>query len=406
MKKILLGCVMVAALASCSNDDTILERKSSDDSSIKFAVTTQGATRASDVYCNTNMPGEFKVYATAGGQTFINGDIIKNTASEGQAAVWENQSANRYWPDSTLDFFAQVNGDDYFSLNAGAPTFDNFIVNDDVASQTDLLYAVKTGQAKATTGTEVDLNFRHALSQVVFYAKNINPDIYVVVEGVSVCGVNNSGTYTFPTSSTDTNVEHGATPGTAISGGQGSWALGTTKGSYSVTLADSVPLVGATDAVAVSLTDNTNVNADSSHAGTAAAPGTNAFGDAMILMPQTLTAIQLSEGQGNIDEATAQGVYFKVKCKIYNVADASATGEDLSKNVLLWGDDKDIYIPVSGTWNEGMKYVYTLVFGDGNGGWDPDGPKPVLVPITFTVSVDEFIPVSSTSEEVKMQTNE
>lgn len=56
-------------------------------------------------------------------------------------------------------------------------------------------------------------------------------------------------------------------------------------------------------------------------------------------------------------------------------------------------------------WEEGKKYTYTFVFGKGHGGYDPDPedpdpnpddpyvPDPVLVPITFEVSVDEFIPV-------------
>lgn len=399
MKKILLGCVMVAALASCSNDDTILEKKT-DDSSIKFDVITQGATRAEDIFCNANMPGQFKVYATIDGQTFINGDIISNTASAGEAAKWENLSANRYWPDSSVDFFAQVGGDDVFALNSGAPKFENFTVNSDVASQTDLLYAVKTGQVKDSVASPVDLNFRHALSQIVFYAKNVNPDIFVEVSGVSVCGVANSGTYTFPTESTDGNVAHGtAADSTATApGAQGSWELASSTGSYSVTF-DSVALKGAKDAVAVSLTDNSNTNADLGHGDAAE----NAFGNAMLLMPQAdFKGITLAQGAGSIDESTLQGVYFKVKCKIYNVADPTAA--DLTQNVVLWSGDKDVYIPVSGTWKEGMKYVYTLVFGDGNGGWDPDGPKPVLVPISFTVSVDEFIPVNGSADDVEMQT--
>ena len=45
---------------------------------------------------------------------------------------------------------------------------------------------------------------------------------------------------------------------------------------------------------------------------------------------------------------------------------------------------------------QGKKYIYTLIFGEG-GGYkpepdpdDPDKPEPVLVPITFNVTVDAF----------------
>jgi hypothetical protein len=55
-------------------------------------------------------------------------------------------------------------------------------------------------------------------------------------------------------------------------------------------------------------------------------------------------------------------------------------------------------IPVSFDWEPGKKYIYTFVFGEGNGGYeggeDPDSPTPgvdpVLTPITYTVTVDDF----------------
>lgn len=396
MRNILLACAAVAiGLTACSNDDLVPE-KTTDTNLITFAPTSEnGNSRAVDVYCNANMPASFKVYAVTDGKTYINGDLIQ----KGSGSVWENQTGNRYWPDTPVDFYAQVNGDDYFTFEAGsAPTFANFTVNNDVASQTDLLYAVKTAQTKPATATTttvapVALNFHHALSQVVFYAKNTNPNIYVEVTGVSVGGAKNSGTYTLPTSDTDGNVEHGTTTGTSSNGAQGTWALGTTTDVYNVTF-PAVKLVGdKTNPVVQNLTDNTNLTTGTlGHGGTADAPGTNAFGNAMLLLPQgEFTALPVTDnGSGQLD-LTKDGMYIKVLCTIYNVTDPTAA--DLTDNVKIW-DNKEIYIPVSGTWNEGMKYVYTLVFGDGNGGIDPDGPKPVLVPITYDVTVDEFIPVS------------
>lgn len=395
MKNIyLIGMIAALGLASCARDEVVSEQKA--DGQISFRPTADnGNTRAADVFCNTNLPAEFKVYAVTDGKTYINGDVISNTGSA-TSPNWENLTGNRYWPDTAVDFYAQVNGDDYFQWNdAAAPTFANFTVNKDVASQVDLMYAVKTNQSKAAAGAtqgDVALNFHHALSQIVFYAKNVSPNIYVEVTGVSVGGVKNSGTYTLPQSDTDPNVAHGATSGTP-NGAQGSWALGSTTDVFSTSF-PAVKLVGSkTDAVVANLTDNTNKNAsDLGHAGTADAPGTNAFGTAMLLLPQgDFSALPVAADSNNQLDLTKDGVYLKVLCTIYNVADPNAT--DLTDNVKLW-DNKEIYIPISGTWNEGMKYVYTLVFGEGNGGIDPDGPKPVLVPITYNVSVDEFIPVS------------
>lgn len=393
MKKILFGCMLAIGLASCSNDEVILEQN--DANKINFAVTTMGNTRAKDVFCNNNKPGEFSVYATVGGATFINGDLIKN-----EGGKWENKSGNRYWPDSKVDFYAHVNGGTNFQWNNDKPKFENFTVDNTVAEQLDLLYAVKTQQEKSTS--PVTLNFHHALSQVVFYAKNKNPNLYVEITGVSVCNVKNNGTYTLPNTDTDANVAHGAKTDTP-DGGQGSWAFGETTDSYSVTF-DAVKLVGDKDAPVVhNLTDNTNLAADSFGHGEGEE---NAFGNAMILMPQgSFDALEIAE-KTKFDEATAEGVYFKLQCTIYNVADPEA--EDLTQNIKFW-DNKDIIIPVSGEWKEGMKYIYTFVFGEGDGGWDPtdpDDPKPVLVPITFDVTVDEFIPVVNDDLDAWMQTKD
>lgn len=393
MKHIFLPCAAVAlVMASCTNDDVVME-KSADSNQITFAPTAEnGNTKAADVYCNTNMPTSFKVYAVTDGKTYIDGDVIE----KGSGSIWENTSGKRYWPDTPVDFYAQANGDDYFKWDpTAAPQFANFTVKTDVASQIDLLYAVKTNQTKSSSDTQspVALNFHHALSQVVFYAKNTNPNIYVEITGVSVGGAKNSGTYTLPTSDTDGNVEHGTSTGTSSNGAKGTWALGTTTDTYSVTF-PAVAVVGDKDNPTVmNLTDNTNLNSgDLGHGGTVDNPGTNSFGNAMLLLPQgEFTALPVADnGSGQLD-LTKDGLYFKVLCTIYNVSDPTAS--DLTDNVKIW-DNKEIYIPVSGTWNEGMKYVYTLVFGDGNGGIDPDGPKPALIPITYNVTVDEFIPVS------------
>ena len=49
-----------------------------------------------------------------------------------------------------------------------------------------------------------------------------------------------------------------------------------------------------------------------------------------------------------------------------------------------------MYIPVSGTWKEGYKYTYTFIFGQG-AGYKDDLVTPVIVPISFNLTVDELI---------------
>lgn len=373
------------ALASCSNDELTSVNRDGDE--IAFSVVTNSATRAADVYCNNNKPSGFEVWATYDGATYINGDQI--TYNENNSK-WENTSGTRYWPDGEVSFFAHVNAGDAFNWNGGQPKIENFTVETDVATQQDLLYAVKTA-SKGTDG-KAELNFRHALSQIVFQAKNTNPNLYVEISGVSVCKVKNQGTFTYPTDDTSDKVgEHNGSG--SIDYDNQNWGTWSTSGTqkYDVTF-NPVALNGNKTATAVSLTSANQT-------------GKEFNGQAMLLLPQTSTKWDVGTNAATGKPENQTGTYFLVKCRIYNVA---GNVVDTEKDVCLWGENgaENVAIPVALNWEQGKKYIYTFVFGDGNGGYDPDpddpdpDPTPVLVPITFEVTVDDFVPV--TEEEVKM----
>lgn len=372
------------ALASCSNDELTSVNRDGDE--IAFSVVTNSATRAADVYCNNNKPSGFNVWATFNGQTYINGDNVQY-----QGGKWVNTSGTRYWPDGEVSFFAHVNAGDAFNWNGGQPRIENFTVGTDVATQQDLLYAVKTA-SKGTDG-KAELNFRHALSQIVFQAKNTNPNLYVEISGVSVCKVKNQGTFTYPTDDTSDKVgEHN--DGASIDYSTQKWGSWSTYGTqqYDVTF-NAVQLNGSKTATSVSLT-NTNETA-------------KAYDKVMLLLPQSSTKWDVGTNATTGKPEDQTGTYFLVKCQIYNVA-----GTTVNKNtdVCLWGNGgaEDVAIPVALNWEQGKKYIYTFVFGDGNGGYDPDPdpddpdpkPTPVLVPITFEVTVDDFVPVGNQDIEM------
>lgn len=380
MKRFFFGAFGLLALASCSNDELTSVNRDGDE--IAFSVVTNSVTRAADVYCNNNKPDGFKVWAMYGGSTYINGDQITYNENSGK---WENASGTRYWPDGEVSFFAHVNAGDAFNWNDGAPKIENFTVETNVATQQDLLYAVKK-TSKGTDG-KVELNFRHALSQIVFQAKNTNPNLYVEISGVSVCKVNNQGTFTYPTDDTSDKVgEHNGGASIDYSTQKwGSWSANGTQ-QYDVTF-NAVQLNGSKTATAVSLTSE-NGN------------GKEFSSNAMLLLPQTTTAWVVNGDEAESKPADQDGTYFLVKCQIYNVA---GTEVDKANDHCLWGKDgaADVAIPVALNWEQGKKYIYTFVFGDGNGGYDPDPddpedpdkPTPVLVPITFEVTVDDFVQV-------------
>lgn len=392
MKRFFFGAFGLLALASCSNDELTSVNRDGDE--IAFSVVTNSVTRAADVYCNQNPPSDFKVWAMYDNATYINGDQI--TYNE-NSSKWENASGTRYWPDGEVSFFAHVNAGDNFSWNSGSPKIENFSVGTDVATQQDLLYAVKTA-SKSKDG-QATLNFRHALSQIVFQAKNTNPNLYVEISGVSVCKLGDKNTFTYPSQNTDNNIVNhdGTTSSIIYNDSWGTWnelTGGTT--SYSVEFTP-VKVPGSKNATPVSLT-NTNES------------GKEFSNQAMLLLPQETTAWDVDEKTATSGNPENQeGSYFLVKCRIFNVAGETFTDKD----VLLWGNPdgtgKDAAIPVALTWEQGKKYIYTFVFGDGNGGYDPDPddpedpdkPTPVLVPITFEVTVDDFVAV--TEKDVQME---
>lgn len=366
-----LAAGLLLMLGSCSQDDIVEANLGADE--IRFAAVTNGSTRAADIYNPTNMPASFQVSAMSQNKVYISDDKI-----EKQGSSWVNTTGTRYWPEDAVDFYAHVNaGETIFQLNNGAPTFNNFTVESAVGSQVDLLYAVKKGETKETT--PVQLNFRHALSQIVFKARNESENIFVQIQGVKVMNVKGSGTYTFPTASTDPNLP---TADAANSNDRGSWELTSDNANYEVDFS----LVN----VKGSKTNPTTVNLS------------DAEGTALMLMPQTTDAwVPETYPKPGVENTNS---YLLVDCVIYNVADGSATTLP-GDNVCLWGKEengsyttKELAIPVKFAWEEGKKYTYTLVFGNGNGGYnpdpedpDPEDPDPVLVPISFEVTVDEFL---------------
>lgn len=378
------------AMASCSQDETIGINHDGDE--ITFNVVTNNATRAENVFCNQNLPGGFYVSAISDGKTYIDKDYV--TGSNGN---WTNTSGTRYWPETAVDFYAHVNGGDAYKWNNGSPKFEGFTVNNTVGSQVDLLYAVKTDQSKA--GGKVNLNFRHALSQIVFQAKNTNANLYVEIAGVSVVNVGGTNTFTFPLANTEANiVDHDENADGVYEDGEfgssinydaswGTWeALTQGTEQYNVDF-DKTPVPGTNTLVSL-----TTKNED----------GEEYNSNAMLLLPQNTTAWD-PEANPLPGAAGNTGSYLLVDCAIFNVAGTDyAEGDD----VCLWGKPqgsgwttKELAIPVAFDWKQGKKYVYTLVFGEGNGGYDPDpdpedpdpeDPNPVLVPITFEITVDDF----------------
>lgn len=366
----MLGIAAAAlTLSACSQDDVIsnVENNVNNDA-IGFTAESKLTSRAMESYCNTNLPGKFKVWAAEEGasQYYIDGMEVTKT---GTNPVAYSPADTYFWGEHALNFHAQVNGDaNYGYAEDGTPMFQGFAPADDAASQLDLLYAVK----KNVYRQQVALNFRHALSQIVFRAVN-NASYDVVISEVAVGHINSQGDFTFPSVNTEDNyVNHtdAADPNVTLPG-QGTWA----------NVAASATKLYTTSFEAVNVTKEGSVLTGVNHTG--------GVDGSLMLLPQTTVAWNPSETGADFN-----GAYFRLKVNFV----------DKNGNILNNIDKKTgkpteyAVVPVNIAWKQGVRYIYTFIFDDnGNGGYtpDPENPEPVLGGISFSVTTDDFVPADN-----------
>ncbi|MFR9513123.1 MAG: fimbrillin family protein [Rikenellaceae bacterium] len=431
MKRLILASLAVAALASCSKESTMDVAITSAQIPMQFSTYAGSSTSTKGTPINTNTAfkgtdNEFEVSAYANltaTSTFGKYFGFSTVQYDSSAAAWSNVD-DMYYPneDATILFGAY-----YPSAAAGLdsedlPTFvptaitapvltipytvlgDYPAENDaDIDDQDDLMYAVKsfayTAPVSSEAGTDtsvdsdmkVNLHFKHALTQVAFTATK-DSDLDVEVRSITICNVINSGTFVANTS-TDTSATETLDDGTVEDENvdlddAGAWTPGEVYNHY----------VAAMDFAE---------GASSIEVGDETTTLTNA-GNALMLIPQILTAWDPTDGE---DPST--NAYLAIDCTILH-ADAEVAIIDgvvfvpFSTANIDYAEDADA---VDGTWAPGYKITYNLVFGGGYtypGDPDPEIPEPGDTPdpdevvptlraITYTTTVDEWVPVAGGS---------
>ena len=369
--KYLVAALSAVALTACTNDEVMEVNRGR---GITFQVATEASTRATAT--TTNNINEFKVWGYT--QETPAKELMKDLAVTKTGNTW-GYTGTIYWPAAAVDFYSVSPGNTAVSISSTSQTIPGFTVNTNQANQVDLLYAVNKGETKDATNSAVKINFRHALSQIVFKAKNTNENLLVKIKGVEIVHINQKGDFTYPAFSTTTqNTE---ADGTITANTQGTWNNVATSTTFAAGITEQT-----LDGVENTAVDLTTTNEDEVYTG------------ALFMIPQQLTAWNpKTESIGN-----TTGVYFLVDCQMMS---------GTNKDVIVWPTepkeegaydpdaDGDGYgkvaIPASAlTWEQGKKYVYTFIFGEG-GGYIPDpedpDPDPTLYGISFTVTVDNFI---------------
>lgn len=231
------------------------------------------------------------------------------------------------------------------------------------------------------TGTNADiaglpLTFNHALSSVEVWAKNTNPNYQYEIASVKLARIKGAGTR---------SIENGV-----------AWNVDETV------ITDYAPDIDFNIKYYEVNPDNgshthKSFGLDYDHNSTAClsdpnlymstqvvgAPMGKLYGSLMVL-PQTLTPWDKTA-------ADKEGAYLAVKLNI-----CTPLGGRVYPVTDFWKFEKKyawVAVPLSGTWEPGKRYVYTLDFTDGAGYSDPEKPNPQPVlgnRMKFTVTVSDW----------------
>ena len=378
--KYLAVALSAVALAACNNDEVMEVNQGR---GISFQVATETSTKATAT--TTSTIDEFMVWGFT--QEEPAKTLMEELSVSKSGSEWI-YDGTIFWPAAPVDFYSISPEPVSDKVSEGTVSISNseqkitgFTVNTDQSKQVDLLYAVNKGEKKADHEVSaVSINFRHALSQIVFKAKNTNKNLKVIIKGVKIGNIKKAGDFTYPNATTSGPV---TADGTITSGTQGSWESVEGLEDFEAGVTE-LTLDGVKDAQDLTTKDEDNV-----------------YTGALFMIPQALTPWNpTSTGALN---SSNTGVYFLVDCQILS---------GTNKDIQVWPSDADetfaeIAVPAETlTWEQGKKYVYTFIFGEGAGyepGENPN-PDPTLVGIDFKVTVDEFI--NGANQDIDMSTED
>lgn len=376
MKKNLFmtAAAIAALLTGCSTDEEIANIETSAKNAIGFNIVSNKAeTKATPIRPGNLTTTDFDVFAfnSSTGDLFMGThqgtfghdgvDIVYKKEDGKEVGKWDYKNPNdlAYWPTNSLDFYAvspatvDVNLFGFLTWLIHSDeqkikysTGDEFS-NKNNPKNIDVMYAVAKNQTKDTNHGVVQLKFKHTLSQVLFNAKVQYKSMKVTIKNMEIKCFYTGGTFTIPADGSNPTKEN--------------WTYNEsqhTTGGRGYTIAKDTTVVVASTETPAWITNVENP---------------------MLFIPQTLTAWKTAVGapitKKDADSDNTQS-YLVINCKI-----------EQSGSTLY---DGTLYIPFGAEWQPGKRYIYTLIFG---GGYDDKG-LPILTPITFEPTVEDWVDAS------------
>lgn len=465
--KFFLGLAAAAMLlASCSQDEAI-ESGATDANVIRLGVNISTNSRALASYCPHYLPPQFLLTAIHNGEANTGiyfRDVQMNVSLFNNSASFADGSL-RYWPDNALDFYAwytdqegpvadfahtesQTDAETGQTTEVADPIITGFTVNPDVTLQEDFLYAEKPGAEKSNSAVQIE--FKHALAQLVFSAVCENEAINVNIKEVGVTGIYGTGVFHFnervlaQAESTIRDTDDSEGSGMRVQ--HNIDAIHASEGKYRWTPVEDTSTTeymiampeGGVDISAANVDENgnpaitvlTSAPAESTHeALTYSGQWSNAWANVLQLIPQSGHSLMMQYNNSNILTTASRAIggnneklssgyhinragddgiyssvaYIKICCDITAPNVVLDPTQDPTFNTLYastdaLGQKQYLYIPFIFDWKEGYRYVYTLRFSkEGNGGTVTPGGDDVLNHIGITVNVSEYSDETNTN---------
>lgn len=354
---------VMASLSGCSDTELASIDTAQEKTPIGFhTVGSQMGSRAT-IIDNSNLTDySFNVYAFTRKDDGTDGDRFMgedNDAGTGGVKIshdgskWNYADLKnlKYWPTGALNFYAVSPASDpiFYSWQISQTkkeihyaSYDEY-ANETNPSYTDVMYAIATNKRKADNGGTVQLQFKHITSQIVFKAKKTS-NMNVEIKSIKLHNFETSSVFTIPTDGTDPQ--------------KNSWSHNPISNNNGFTVIKDKKIDVKTDATDISTSTP------------------------MFLIPQKLNAWNPLHDINTAN--TNKESYLSIECKI-SIGNFYKLGSESGYGTL--------YVPFEADWQPGKRYVYTLIFG---GGYDDQG-KPILTPINFDASTEDWVAGNSTA---------
>lgn len=196
----LIALTLIAATAifgACSENDSDAPSAVPFGSTIRFTATSSPLGRAVNDPYTTSSLDTFTVYAYRTGTTVPYMDSI--TVVRSASGEW-TYSPEKYWPDTTLNFYAYAPAGWVGAAGPLSP-----VEYDNVLADHDIIYSTVAGAGQPASGQsgQVSFNFKHALSRATFNLASTDTLLEVRMAFLSVHGLYTHGTFAFPTATGD-----------------------------------------------------------------------------------------------------------------------------------------------------------------------------------------------------------